>query len=96
MVLLLNLLIPAFLLVIGLIWWKSKNWKVLLAIPFFFLLYWKVQPSYLPKGDIQRTEVPTFELNKAEIRDNNRKPVPSEVRNAEQERKYQEGLVFIE
>lgn len=96
MVLFLNLLVPIFLAVVGLIFWKSKNWKVLIAIPVFFIIYTAAQPSYLPKGDIQRSAIPEFTPSKAEIVDNLRKPVPSEVRNAEQERKYKEGLVFVE
>lgn len=95
MVLLLNLLVPIVLIVIGTIAWKTKEWKVLLAIPVFFLLYSAAQPSYFPKGDIQRSAVPEFEPSKAEIKDLARNPVPSEVRNEEQERKYKEGLSFI-
>ena len=99
MVLLLNL-IPWIIFLSGAVLsWKVKSdkwkWVALIGTVGAMALYYKAQPSYLPKGDIQRTEVPSFEQSKAEIQDNNRKPVPSEIRNAEQERKYKEGLVFV-
>lgn len=96
MVLFLNLLVPFVLILVGAIAWKTKEWKVLFIIPVFLFIYSAAQPSYLPKGDIRRSEVPKFEPSDAEIKDMARKPVPSEVRNAEQERKYKEGLSFIE
>lgn len=96
MILLLNLVVPFFVIIVGFIAWKTKNWKSLLALPFAWIIYTAAQPSYLPKGDIQRSSVPEFTPSKAEIVDKARKPVPSEVRNAEQERKYKEGLVFVE
>lgn len=95
MVLLLNLLVPFFLFCVALVAWKTRNWKWLLIVPVVWVVYKAVQPSYIPKGDIKRTEIPAFERSDAEIVDNARKPIPSNLRNAEQERQYREGLSFI-
>lgn len=96
MVLFLNLVVPFFVILVGFIAWKTKNWKCLLAIPFAGIIYTAAQPSYIPKGDISRSEIPGFVKSEAEIVDNARKPLSSEDRNAAQEREYKNGLVFIE
>ena len=75
------------------LWARSVTvtcWTVAIAATFLFL-YPKVQPSYLPKGDIQRSELPAFEPSKAEIEDRNRKPVDPEVRDARQKEQYELG-----
>lgn len=76
--------------------WKAKTSKgriqIILVTALVLIIYAKAQPSYLPKGDIKRTDVPSLSSGStAEIEDRLRKPVPSEVRNAEQERQYREG-----
>lgn len=96
MILLLNLVVPFFVIIVGFIAWKTKNWKSLLALPFAWIIYTAAQPSYLPKGDISRSEIPEFMRSDAEIIDNARKPRSSEDRNSAQEREYKNGLVFIE
>lgn len=96
MVVLLNLLV--FIVIMGLFyaWWKTKKHFFFFIAVLFLIIYPQIQPSYMPKGDIPRTSVPSFEASNAEIEDRNRKPVPSEVRQAEQERMYKEGPVFIQ
>lgn len=78
--------------------WKTKNQKVRIGAIIYliclFILYPKIHPSYLPKGEIQRSEVPGFEPSKAEINDRNRKPEPTEVRQSRQEKSYKEGTGF--
>ena len=95
MVLIFNMLpfLAALLTVVVVFKVKTRKTRLLAVAWFvlFMLVYPKIQPSYLPKGDIKRTAVPGFEASKAEIEDRNRKPVPSEERNAEQERQYREG-----
>lgn len=90
-------LIPVIIVVVGAtLIIKGKRPKTYAAITVALLIvYMLVHPSYLPKGDIERTPVPEIEAGTGEIQDRNRKPVPSEVRNAEQERKYREGLEFL-
>lgn len=92
MVLLLNLL--SFVVCMGLAWgwWKTKKTWFLIVMVIFLIIYPQVQPSYMPKGTVTRTSVPSFDTPSGEIKDNNRKPVPSEVRNAAQEQQYKDGL----
>ena len=92
MVGLLNILV--FTVCVGLTyaWWKTKkHWLILMMLGFLFV-YGQFQPSYMPKGTVERTSVPSFDSPKGVIKDNNRKPVPSEVRNAAQEQQYKDGL----
>lgn len=95
MVLLINLipwLIVAGATVCGFYFNTKKVWVWMFGIMIATaVLYPKVQPSYMPKGDITRTALPEFEASKAEIEDRNRKPVPSEVRQAQQEEEYRKG-----
>lgn len=98
MVLFFNIL-PFLLVMLGfLVAWKTKsNTVTYCALAFIvgvLILYPKIQPSYLPKGTVQRTEVPEFAPSNAEIDDRNRKPVPTEVRQAHQEKAYKEGTGF--
>ena len=69
---------------------KVKLWTVGIAAALLILLQ-MAQPSYLPKGDIQRSELPAFEPSKAQIEDRNRKPVDSEIRDARQKEQYELG-----
>lgn len=100
MVLLLNTFFILYFVLSGWVIYKAKTKKrkvqVFLLSVLVLIIYMKAQPSYLPKGDISRTSVPSFEASNAPIEDRNRKPVPSEVRQAEQERMYKEGPVFIQ
>lgn len=70
---------------------KVKVWAIISAAA-FLLLYSMVQPSYLPKGEITRTAVPDFSPSSGEIQDRNRKPEPSETRQARQEQAYRDGF----
>lgn len=95
MVGLLNILVFVMCVVLTYAWWKTKkHWLILVMLGYLFV-YGQFQPSYMPKGSVARTPVPAFSEPSGEIKDNNRKPTPSEVRNAEQERQYRDGLTFI-
>lgn len=96
MTILLNLIVPTALFVCIWMFWKTRKAYWLIVIGVFIFLYAKVQPSYMPKGRIQRSAVPEFSAPKGEIQDRNRKAVPSEIRNAEQQEAYRRGLPFIE
>lgn len=97
MVLLLNLIpfVVIALAAASVIYFKTVKVAAIAAtvVLLFAFLYPKIQPSYLPKGDIQRTTVPGFELSNAQIEDRNRKPVPSEVRQERQEQEYKKGAL---
>lgn len=96
MVLLINL-IPWIIVLVGgyLTWRKRKVWIAVATIA-AMLLYMKAQPSYLPKGDIQRTAVPEFVVPKAaEIEDRNRKARDQMDVRKQQEDQYREGPVFL-
>ncbi len=58
------------------------------------VLYMKAQPSYLPKGDIQRTNVPEFSESIAIIEDRNRKPATQEETRKMREDQYKKGLQY--
>ena len=92
MVGLLNILVFAVCVGLAFAWWKTKKHWLLLVMLGFLFVYGQFQPSYMPKGTVERTSVPSFDAPKGEIKDNNRKPVPSEERNAEQEQQYRDGL----
>ena len=96
MVLLLNLIVPAVVGFSAWCFWKTRKVVWIFVILVFVFLYARVQPTYMPKGDITRTSVPEFPAPRGEIQDRNRKPVPSEIRNAEQMEAYKRGLPFIE
>lgn len=70
---------------------RVRAWAIISAVA-FLLLYSMVQPSYLPKGEITRTAVPDFSSPSGEIQDRNRKPEPTETRQARQEQAYRDGF----
>ena len=92
MVGLLNILVFVVCLAIIYAWRKTKKHWLILVMLGFLIVYNQFQPSYMPKGTVERTSVPSFDAPKGEIKDNNRKPVPSEERNAAQQQQYKDGL----
>lgn len=75
MTLLLNL-IPVMILLAYIGMWflfgrKSTVITVIIVVCIYFtlMLYTQVQPSYLPKGEVKRTEVPLFEESDAVVSD---------------------------
>ena len=75
---------------------EQRMYRFMLAGSIIVLwLYTTLQPSYLPKGEIGRSEVPAFAKSTAEIEDRNRRPVPQEERRATQEEQYRTGPVFL-
>lgn len=95
MILLLNLLPVVLVAIGGYFALKYRSWKIALGTVLALFLYAKAQPSYMPKGEIKRSEIPAFEVSTSKIEDRNRKPVASEVRDATMKQKVSEGLDFL-
>lgn len=103
MVLLLNL-VP-FLICAGWLLWAAKSWNkskqpktviiFIVGLTLSLLLYKNVQPSYLPKGEIARTEVVQEEVVDEPIEDKLLKPMSTEERDARRKEQYKEKIEFI-
>lgn len=94
MTLLINL-IPVLIAAIGLgLGWKFKSFWAVIATIAALLLYFQAQPSYMPKGQIQRSEPPVFTESDAHIENRNSKPMPGEDRDARMREAVQQGLDF--
>jgi hypothetical protein len=103
MVLLLNL-IP-FLICAGWCLWAAKSWNkskqpktviiFIVGLTLSLLLYKNVQPSYLPKGEIARTEVVQEEVVSQPIEDKLLKPMSPQERDARRKEQYKEKIEFI-
>jgi len=98
-------LMPLILATVGLIWiyrgWKKGGDFVIdvvlrvVATVGIILLYQHFQPSYLPKGEINRTEVVQEEVVNEPIADKLLKPMPAEERDARRKEQYKEKIEFI-
>lgn len=96
MVILLNLIVPVVLLISGLIAWKLKKpWIVLIGIG-VVLVYGQLQPSYTPKGEVRRSQVPVFESSDAEIQDRQRRAQDGSAYDKKRQDSIKEGLPFIQ
>lgn len=73
----------------------KKIWPICVAL-LFMLLYNIVQPSYLPKGEIKRSQIPEFEKTEEVIQDRNLSPKSSEQYDEDMKNMIQEGLSFKE
>lgn len=98
-------LLPVLILFCGLYWgylgWKkSKTVKPVVIRVFCTLillhLYFQVQPSYMPKGEVKRTAIPTFEQKEVSVKDVQPKPMSGEERDQRRKELYEEPLPFIE
>lgn len=94
MIILLNL-IPFFILAtgIGVAVWRKKAWVVIPTILALFI-YYKLQPSYLPKGNIERTALPEFNYSGGEIQDRSPKAKSLDDSRSKREEVYKNGLPF--
>lgn len=73
----------------------KKLWPIATAAS-LVIVYSFFQPSYMPKGTVQRTELPAFEQSEAQIQDRALKPQDGSVYDARREQKIKDGLPFIE
>lgn len=78
MVILFNLL--PLLLFVGFVFlaYKLKKWWLVLVGVVAVVLYFQIQPSYIPKGEVKRTEIPEFEQSSKKIVDRMSKPKSGE------------------
>lgn len=74
MVILFNLL--PLLLFVGFVFlaYKLKKWWLVLIGVAVVAFYFQIQPSYIPKGEVKRTELPEFEQSSEEIVNRMSKP----------------------
>lgn len=93
MVLLLNLVVAAIGIIGILLTLKFRKTWIAAATLALLMLYSFAQPSYLPKGEVKRSEIPLFE-QKGEIEDRNSKPKSGEAYDSEREVAVKEGLQF--
>ena len=87
-------LIPLALLALA-AWSVSKKSRAgLIGVVLLAAVYAVVQPSYLPKGTVERSPVPAFTPSDAPIEDRNRKPTPIEERDQRMQEAVRKGLDF--
>lgn len=55
-------------------------------------IYTFVQPSYMPKGIVERVALPEFEVKELELQDRLRKAIPGSERDAAREQKIIDGM----
>lgn len=99
MILLLNLIPLAILLLAAYIFYVQKTLKsrcvVVIVTVLCLYVYMAARPSYLPKGEIQRTAVPAFEYKELAPKDLQKKPLSVEEREAMQQEEYEKPLPFL-
>jgi hypothetical protein len=94
MILLLNLL-PYLVVAAGLLLGiKLRKVWIFLAALALAAIYNMAQPSYAPKGTVQRSQVPAFTESSASVEDRNSKPVPGDVRDQRMRDAVHNGLDF--
>ncbi len=94
MILLLNLL-PYLVVAAGLLLGiKLRKVWIFLAALALSAIYNMAQPSYAPKGTVQRSQVPAFTESSASVEDRNSKPVPGDVRDQRMRDAVHNGLDF--
>lgn len=87
-------LIPLALLVF-LCWaaWK-KQFKVFIGVALLAAVYAVLQPSYLPKGTVERSPPPAYTGSDASIENRNRQPASIEERDQRMQEAVRKGLDF--
>lgn len=94
MILLLNLL-PYLVVAAGLLLGvKLRKVWIFLAALALAAIYNMAQPSYAPKGAVQRSLAPAFTESGANIEDRSSKPVPGDVRDQRMRDAVHSGLEF--
>jgi hypothetical protein len=73
---------------------KYTSWKWFLGTIVVAFLMGQFQPSYFPKGEIEREAVPEFEQSTEVIEDKLLSPKSGEQYDKEREVKIKEGLPF--
>lgn len=95
MVILLNL-VPLALILLGGYLGYLRKWKSVAVATLVLVVYTVAQPSYVPKGVVERTYLPPMEQSKhSEIRNNLRSPVNGVERDKAMKEKLQDGVKFL-
>lgn len=96
MIVLLNILpwVVVFLAIAASVSLK-KVWPSVIGA-FFLTIYIFAQPSYFPKGEINRSDVPAFEQKEVVLHNRVLSPKRGEDYDGVRESKIKEGLPFIE
>lgn len=96
MILLLNILpwVVVFLAIAASVSLK-RVWPSVVGA-FFLTIYIFAQPSYLPKGEIKRSDVPAFEQKEVVLHNRMLSPKSGAEYDGVRESKIKEGLPFIE
>ncbi len=87
-------LIPLLLLLLAALAFYKKSRLGLAGIVVLAVLYVVMQPSYLPKGNIERSPVPAFSPSEAHIEDRTRQPSSLEQRDQQMQEAVRKGLDF--
>ncbi len=69
--------------------YTRKFWIILAGLVVFFL-YTSLQPSYLPKGEVERAKLPEFEQSNKEITDRLSKPQSGDEYDRKRQESYKE------
>lgn len=94
MIVLLNLLtIGIAILGVALAYKLHRVWPLAVSLV-VLTLYMQFQPSYMPKGQVTRSDVPVFEQTESVIEDRNSKPKSGGDYDKEMEEKVKKGLPF--
>lgn len=94
MVLLLNLLFPLTMVLLGASYFKwKKNW-IISVMAIALILYSMVQPSYMPKGKVERTELLPFEHKELEVQDRLLSSTSGQEMDERRNQMIQDGLPF--
>lgn len=96
MIIVLNLIVSFFVVGTLVAAYKWKSWKVLVASLVAVLIYVQIQPSYMPKGEVLRTDLPLFEYSSKKIEDRNLSPKPPSYYDKKAKDDVSEGLQFKE
>ena len=95
MIALLNL-IPTVVIFIGVVLaLRFKKWQWAVGAIVVVLLYYQFQPSYMPKGEVQRSEIPAFDRSEGAVENRISKPVPVEDRQKARDDAIKQGLPFF-
>lgn len=94
MVLLLNLLFPLGMVLLGASYYKWRKKWIIVVAAIALILYPMAQPSYMPKGRVERTELIPFEHKELEVQDRLLTPPSGEEMDERRNQMIEEGLPF--
>lgn len=76
---------------------RIKHYSIaIISLGLLMFIHQALLPSYLPKGEVKRSTIPSFEQKDLEVRDITTKPMSGEERDLRREEAYQQPLPFID